>query len=113
MRQRPKEKVSVANSLAVALLFGLIKYGMYLSFPLHVAMLVMGFLHRNDCPVNARIPWYLIFGGKYSSVSNNSTGTIIYFGKKSDPYALIRHPTIINFGLFIPLCLIYVTALDT
>ena len=39
-----------------------LKFGMYLSFPLHVAMVVVGIIHRQDCPVNRRIPWYLIFG---------------------------------------------------
>ena len=60
-----EDDLTIATSIGDCLLFSLIKYGMFLAFPLYVAMLVMGFIHRNDCPINSRIPWYLIFGGTY------------------------------------------------
>ena len=60
-----EDDLTIATSIGDCLLFSLIKYGMFLAFPLYVAMLVMGFIHRNDCPINSRIPWYLIFGGMY------------------------------------------------
>ena len=52
----------LAASLAVCLLRGILNYGLYLSFPLYVAMMVVGSIHREECPVNKRIPWYLILG---------------------------------------------------
>merc|ERR1719361_1444187 len=33
---------------------------MYLSFPLNIAMVIVGIVHRHDCPVNTRITWYLV-----------------------------------------------------
>ena len=30
---------------------------------------MVGFIHRDDCPVNRRIPWYLIFGGAAGIIS--------------------------------------------
>ena len=54
----------LAASLAVCLLRGILNYGLYLSFPLYVAMMVVGSIHREECPVNKRIPWYLILGKK-------------------------------------------------
>ena len=57
------DEANLAASMAVAIFSGVLKYGMYLTFPLHVAMLVVGFAHRHQCPVNVRIPWYLMFGG--------------------------------------------------
>lgn len=56
-------EATVASTLLIGLLKGVLKYGMYLTFPLHVAMVVVGIIHRDDCPINKRIPWYLIFGG--------------------------------------------------
>jgi hypothetical protein len=56
-------EVNLATSMAFGLLSGALKYGMYLTLPLHVAMLTVGFIHRDECPVNRRIPWYLMFGG--------------------------------------------------
>lgn len=56
-------EANVAASLAIGLLSMALKFGMYFSFPLHVAMLVVGIIHRDACPINPRIPWYLIFGG--------------------------------------------------
>ena len=56
-------EANMASSLVNVLLSLTLKFGMYISFPLYIAMLVVGFIHRDDCPVNKRIPWYLIFGG--------------------------------------------------
>jgi len=53
----------LAASVGVCLLRGILNYGLYLSFPLYVAMMVVGSIHREECPVNKRIPWYLILGG--------------------------------------------------
>ena len=63
-RQWPTEDVEsyMPASLAVGFLSMTLKYGLYLSFPLYVAMVVVGLSHRKDCPVNKRIPWYLFFG---------------------------------------------------
>ena len=52
----------LAASLAVGLLHMTLKFGLYLSFPLYIAMVVVGSANRNECPVNKRIPWYLILG---------------------------------------------------
>ena len=49
-------------SLAIGFLSMTLKYGLYLSFPLYVAMVVVGSLNRENCQVNIRIPWYLILG---------------------------------------------------
>lgn len=57
------DEAKVASSLVTGLLSMTLKFGMYLSFPIYVAMLSVGFVHREECPVNPRIPWYLIFGG--------------------------------------------------
>lgn len=52
----------IATSCIIGLLSMALKFGVYLSLPLHVAMVVVGIIHRHDCPVNPRIPWYLVFG---------------------------------------------------
>ena len=59
----------VAASLVVGLVSGAMKFGMYLSFPLNIAMVFVGIAHRNDCPVNSRITWYLVFGGAAGIIS--------------------------------------------
>ena len=40
-----------------------ISYLMYFTFPLHAAMIGVGFVHKDDCPVDVRVPRYLFFGG--------------------------------------------------
>ncbi len=40
-----------------------ITYLVYLTAPVNVAMLCVGFAHRNDCPADVRLPRYLFFGG--------------------------------------------------
>ena len=52
----------LASSMAVCLIHGMLKYGIYMVFPLYIAMVVVGSIHREECPVNKRIPWYLILG---------------------------------------------------
>ena len=59
----------VAASIIVGLVSGALKFGMYLSFPLNIAMVIVGIVHRNDCPVNTRIGWYLVFGGAAGIIS--------------------------------------------
>ena len=56
-------------SIVVGLVSGAMKFGMYLSFPLNIAMVIVGIVHRNDCPVNTRITWYLVFGGAAGIIS--------------------------------------------
>ena len=72
---RPREdwneevEAHVAASIIVGLVSGALKFGMYLSFPLNIAMVIVGIVHRNDCPVNTRIGWYLVFGGAAGIIS--------------------------------------------
>ena len=35
----------------------------YLTFPVHAAMMVVGFLHKDNCPADVRLPRFLFFGG--------------------------------------------------
>ena len=74
-KMRPREdwneevEAHVAASIIVGLVSGALKFGMYLSFPLNIAMVIVGIVHRNDCPVNTRIGWYLVFGGAAGIIS--------------------------------------------
>lgn len=54
---------NMLSTLGLGLLSWIVTYGMYLTLPLYVAMVAVGFVHKDDCPVNIRIPWYLMFGG--------------------------------------------------
>lgn len=36
---------------------------MYLTSPLYLAMVTLGFLYKDDCPADIRLPRYLFFGG--------------------------------------------------
>ncbi len=38
-------------------------YLLYLTAPINVVMVAIGFLHRADCPIDIRLPRYLFFGG--------------------------------------------------
>ena len=63
---KKNEEEHLLISLFMALFFSLIKYGVLIVLPLHLGMFVVGILHRNDCPIDTRISWYLIFGGKFN-----------------------------------------------
>lgn len=38
-------------------------YALFLALPVNVAMVAIGFINKNACPLDARIPRYLVFGG--------------------------------------------------
>ncbi len=40
-----------------------ITYLLYLTAPINVVMVTVGFLYRGDCPGDVRLPRYLFFGG--------------------------------------------------
>ena len=47
----------------VAVFAKAVSYVIYLTFPVHAAMMVVGFLHKDHCPVDVRLPRFLFFGG--------------------------------------------------
>ena len=75
---KKEEEFDLLLSLFMALLFSLIKYGVLIVLPLHLGMFVVGIRHRNDCPIDIRIPWYLIFGGKSINETYLSLNEHIY-----------------------------------
>ena len=40
-----------------------VSYVIYLTFPVHAAMMAVGFIHKDRCPADVRLPRFLFFGG--------------------------------------------------
>ena len=40
-----------------------VSYVIYLTFPVHAAMMAVGFIHKERCPADVRLPRFLFFGG--------------------------------------------------
>ena len=53
----------MAKTRQIAIFSKAVSYVIYLTFPVHAAMMAVGFLHKDDCRVDVRLPRFLFFGG--------------------------------------------------
>lgn len=69
------------NDVAGVSFFFLILVGLSLIVP--TAMIVMGWIHLHQCPVEPNVPIYLIVGGKSSFVHNETELLVQFFQYRS------------------------------